>query len=170
MIPRVQIKVAVLGVELIVCPVGEVTEVTADTPTYRLTIRTISLRVRPPARPRFVPGSVTGVTVALSPAEIGKSPPISSPRHTRSVALLPRPGFPLERTIQALRELEASSTHFSNPDLMRQWQGYLNWTHSVELFFRTYFTGFRLERLYNRPLLARSVARRVESLRTWVAQ
>lgn len=64
------------------------------------------------------------------------------------MALLPRPGFPLERTIQALRELEASSTHFSNPDLMRQWQGYLNWTHSVELFFRTYFTGFRLERLY----------------------
>jgi hypothetical protein len=64
------------------------------------------------------------------------------------MALLLRPGFPLDRTIQGLRELEASSTHFSTPDLMRQWQGYLNWTHSVELFFRTYFTGFRLERLY----------------------
>lgn len=64
------------------------------------------------------------------------------------MALLPRPGLPLDRTIQALRELEASSTHFSSPNLMSQWQGYLNWTHSVELFFRSYFTGFRLERLY----------------------
>lgn len=64
------------------------------------------------------------------------------------MALLPKPGMPLDRTIQALRELEAASTHFNSPDLKVQWQGYLNWTHSVELFFRSYFTGFRLERLY----------------------
>jgi hypothetical protein len=40
---------------------------------------------------------------------------------------------------------EIALTHFSSPDLMRQWQGYLKWTHAVESFFRTYFTGFRLE-------------------------
>lgn len=56
--------------------------------------------------------------------------------------------MPIDRTIQVLRELEAASTHFNSPDLRLQWQGYLNWTHSVELFFRSYFTGFRLERLY----------------------
>jgi len=81
----------------------------------------------------------------MSASAAGRTQPQS---HTRFVPLALKPGFPLDRTIQALHELEASSTHFSSPDLMRQWQGYLNWTHSVELFFRNYFTGFRLERLY----------------------
>jgi hypothetical protein len=86
------------------------------------------------------------------------------------MALLPKPDMPLDGTIRALRELEAASTRLNSPELTRQWQGYLNWTHDVELFFRSYFTGRSSRTALHRPLLARAVPGRVQPVRAGATQ